>query len=785
MLLCGLVPASSAGALPSSADAPDSIISVADPGIALHIPSDGRINGDGFAAQVTGYRFAHRVGFGAGTVSAAAGQRLLVFGLQGAPLVSGTDSNGSPTPTVTALLVVDGAQEALPPAAPGGPAYYLASIPSTASDVALQLLMQGFTQTFSFTTGAREGLQPAVLYRTANSWEATDPVGQTITMATPDPAENLPNAAIDVTLSSASLTWFGPDGPADYPSDPRQAWLVLDLSSQAHNTAALAIGETLDYLSTLPAARVTLTLPGQAAPIPADLTGQGGSSDESTDHRGFLGGVYYWPVPADLTTAKVTITPGTITAQNSWLGSPQQITVPGSATFPLSMGAPYQPPPPPVSPPADASPPHTTSAQTGSHHSSGFPVAALIAIPIAVLVLGGLLFARRRTRRRPPVPAFASAPIEVPTFDPIPLPAVTGRAAEPTRPHPAEPPSPPPGPAANGSASQDGKPGRVGSAAAGSPATRRVLATPPTEPVLPPAGWLRVDVLGPPGLWAWDVVLSPLGPKVLEILVLLAVYPGRRFTADQLRFRLGMGLETELTRDTIRRYINELRRLLGDERIPATRPGKGYCARGVTTDAAQLVEAVRQAAASTTPEQRAHHLAEGLSLVRGAPFADAPADGYGWADNDQDLTSFMSKTIRTAAAELSAMAIEAGDGVLGAWAAEKGRLVDPTNEDLLIPLPRSFGVAGAGRSLRRLDPHHGRLPFRLRAARPPRRSIRSTSGRPHPPRHHRAGRQLSTSPIRRSINTGNRQILAGRRSNVRVRKHGQRAGERQIGGSDI
>ena len=38
--------------------APGSIQQVAQPGIALHVPADGRIDGYGFATDVTGYRFA-------------------------------------------------------------------------------------------------------------------------------------------------------------------------------------------------------------------------------------------------------------------------------------------------------------------------------------------------------------------------------------------------------------------------------------------------------------------------------------------------------------------------------------------------------------------------------------------------------------------------------------------------------------------------------------------------------------------------------------------------------
>ncbi len=339
--LVALNTAPPAAAEPDSVAAPASIQVVSAPGIALHVPADGRVNGDGFAAQVTGYRFANQIGNGPSTEKAARGQRLLVFGLEVAPLTPQTDSQDHSTPAVSALLDVDGAQQPLPaaPSAGDAPAYFLASIPSNAAAVALDLSSQGFTQTFSFTTGARQGPQPAVLYRTQSSWQATDPVDRTVTMATPDPAENVPDAAIDVTLSSADVTWFGPDTSGHNPAAADQAWLVMDMKSQPHSTAAIATGYELNYLSTLGPSQVTLTLPGQPRPLPATIAGKGGPADESQDQSGFFGGVYYWQVPADLTSGTVTITPGAITAESNWLGSPRTITVPGAVTFPLSFGA--------------------------------------------------------------------------------------------------------------------------------------------------------------------------------------------------------------------------------------------------------------------------------------------------------------------------------------------------------------------------------------------------------------------------------------------------------------
>jgi len=385
---------------------------VAVPGISLHVPGDGRLNGDGFAAVVTGYRFASLVGYGSSTLRASPGQELLVFGVEGLSVSGGSGGGGGSGPGPSALLVVDGAEEALPAVSGrgGGPAFFLASVPSGSVSVELQVSSQGFSQTFSFSSGARVGSSPVVLYRAAGSWEAVDPLDETTTMGTPDPAENLAGAKIDITVSSADLTWFGPGGPGDYPSGPGEAWLVLHASSQAHPISVLPVGFELNYLSTLSAGQVTLSVPGVAAPMPALIAGKGGPADESTGQSGIFGGVYYWQVPADLSAATVTITPGTITAEDNYLGSPQSISVPGSAVFSLSFGSLYQPPPPLSSPPPDAaasgsagaaarSAAPTVVSTSGGHSSvlSWLEWRSALAVAVGVLaVVAGAFYQRRR-----------------------------------------------------------------------------------------------------------------------------------------------------------------------------------------------------------------------------------------------------------------------------------------------------------------------------------------------------------------------------------------------------
>ena len=99
------------------------ITAVASPGIALHVPADGRLDGSGFAVDVSGYRFAYGIGYGPNAEEASAGQVLLVFALSG----SGAD--------IQAQLLVDGFGTVLPHATTPNastPAYFLASVPVTA-----------------------------------------------------------------------------------------------------------------------------------------------------------------------------------------------------------------------------------------------------------------------------------------------------------------------------------------------------------------------------------------------------------------------------------------------------------------------------------------------------------------------------------------------------------------------------------------------------------------------------------------------------------------------------
>jgi len=208
----------SASLASATAPGPGTVGVVATAPVALRQPLDGRVNGDGFAAEVVGYRFAHQLGTGALARRAAPGQVFLAFGVT-------SDSRA-----VSARLLVDGYAERLPGFVAFSavyPTYYLASVPEKAADVALERSRDGFAQEFSFTKGGREGAQPSVLYDSATDWEQTAGFTGENALSVLGPGGHVQETAHQVLLISVTLTYFLPGSHA-VPGGLSRAWLVVD-----------------------------------------------------------------------------------------------------------------------------------------------------------------------------------------------------------------------------------------------------------------------------------------------------------------------------------------------------------------------------------------------------------------------------------------------------------------------------------------------------------------------------------------------------------------------------
>jgi hypothetical protein len=305
-------------------------------------PADPRLNDYDLTGQVLGVA----TGPATGTTGAGPHQTLWAFGLNWVTTptnrttgtVGVTAELAATTPTGAVHLPITlPARADRPGGGPSGPMWFLASVPARSTDVAVTVTTGGYPQTFDVTSLGPQPPTPAALYRTPTSWDTVQSVDVTDQIPTPDPgidfAPDLATATLPVHLHSLTLSWFGPGGPTDTPTDPEQAWLTVDLSSQTENLT-LGSDAYLDYNTPITAAGLTLTLPGQA-PIAATLTpGEG----PDTPGVGIFVDRYAFAVPATLTTAALTVTPGTLQVHgDSDYSPPTTITATGSATFPLTL----------------------------------------------------------------------------------------------------------------------------------------------------------------------------------------------------------------------------------------------------------------------------------------------------------------------------------------------------------------------------------------------------------------------------------------------------------------
>jgi hypothetical protein len=676
-----------------------SITALQSPGIALYSPVDGRLDGDGFALDVTGYRFAYQVGYGPSVQEAAPEQALLVFGL------SGTG------PDVTANLEVDGQGEALPSATTSNastPSYFLASVPVDANDVALELSADGFSQTFSFTTGRREGLQPAVLYRGQGRWQQVDNIGQVSYVETPDKVDGLMYDRVEVTLTAATLTYFLPGTDAT-PTSPSKAWVVLSGSAMPNLAPDNPGGMSeflINYMKTLPGSDLTLTLPGQK-PMPAMLTGQGGSDDESGQNGGWglFGGDYYWQVPAGIVSATLKVNlPAQLLAEGQDNGSPREIPVDGEVppvriAFAPPTGLPtVSSPNPPVW--AGKAPATATVAHSRARHASasgpttkakgdGSPgtIFVIVVIVVIAFLVAAILFRRRRPvaaqvlvtdarqAQRPETGGFSPSP-------PIgPAPAMAATASlRPTGPPGAAPPepysTPPPAVDPIGRARAAAPPPVIKSDPP--PPPKPVLVPVPAGPPPRPVGMIEAVVFDGPGVAGRPDGVQDLDASAMELLHFLVANEGRAFTGDELRAMISEGRPAELGKKTMWTYASSLRQAIGEQHLPSS-TGRHRLV-GVTSDATRFNAAVARSKSDLA--NTAAHLTEALSFVSGVPYVHAPAGAYGWAQLGDHVSS-LSNTVLRVAAGLSRLALAAGDPELASWAVAKGRLIRREDDRLL------------------------------------------------------------------------------------------------------
>lgn len=683
---------------------PGKVVGLSDPGVELTPPADGRLRGDGIALIVTGGALTDRAGQGDQAISAGPGRHLIVFGLRQVPQPKIRD-----TPSASLALVVAGDRRSidLSSLSGQGPWYFAASIPAGQTDVYLELSAAGFAQRFSLMTLTRPGPDPVALYRDPDNPAVvstdTASIGVAATTVPPDGD----SIRMLITAGTVTVSWFGPDAAIHTPASPDQAFLTV----QAAENNDPQVGRP--FRAAIPAAKVHLVL-ADGTRVDAAHTG---------DSTGLLSGTYYFVVPADTSTATLSVdaysAPGTdfLASINNRITA---ATVALSA-FTIPLALPKAPVPPPTTPVTvlkltHASPVASGAAAnpTAAHGPSAVPLGIVLILLAGAGALTWTTVHRRRSaagRSTAPSGGLASPAPSPPTMA-VPVGVEVSEGPSTSGP-PASGPGDPSKPA--WSSTVPGQPERpvaptltapvageplvtsmeIATASGAAPRPAAHVPTPVLVPIPvgapePPAGLLYFEVLGPLRVVGWPDDQARSVP-VLDLATYLALHPGRAYTAEDLRDPLSIGKPRALEADTIRTYASTLRRAVGSDHLPDA-GRRGYTLTAAGTDWHDFRGLTSAAATATEPVGQARLLAEALALVRGLPFAELPSSGFGWVATELYISQ-VEVAVTAAAQRLVELALAAGDWPMAAWAAERGLIVSPTAQTLNASVLRASAAS--------------------------------------------------------------------------------------------
>jgi hypothetical protein len=676
----------------------DQVVSLSNPGVALVRPADGRLRGYGFSAVITGVTAVDSAGPTSAPIFAGPHRHLVVFSLNLTtyPAPDGLGAGTAPPLRADVALASGYLPFETNQLRSNGQATYVVSVPDHSGDVDLEMTAADLTSSFSLTTLHRVGTQPAVLYRDPVLSSLSIKVGQSVPVPVEVPDQGFSGQEI-IGVTSATLTRFEPGDPAVQPSDPNDAYLAIvgtDGKDPDPPPGYLPGAHFVDGFSALAPTALTLTLPGGQTAAAA----QSGSTLD-----GLLSGTYYFLVPADITSATLSVAPGTVSGDvyDVFTGMADNVTFTQPADFTLNF------------PPLPSAPLISTSTSTLPvvHNDPATGLAGVTStvsgvkwlIPIGTTLLLGFGIAlfrgrgRRRSRRsrasgrphpyRPLVALSAQHRIDASSvlhstalvaLGPGPRPPGwqgSSGAGE------ASPPLSPPfieGPSTSAS------PQRVSTNPIGARSTRS----------------LELLVLGPVEVRGWKH--RPRRRIVTALLCYLALHPGRPVSGDQLLSALWPigSSRKEATRASLHTYVSDLRRALPEGMVPDAGGSDGYMlAGGIPTDWGTFVELVIEAK-DAMPHDAAHLRYQALSLVRGAPFAGATSDMYEWVISEHHVAA-MEVAITACAHALADWRLRTGDGDGAADAARIGLVAVNDSYVLHADMIRSTRVSGDPAALRR------------------------------------------------------------------------------------
>ena len=200
--------------------------------------------------------------------------------------------------------------------------------------------------------------------------------------------------------------------------------------------------------------------------------------------------------------------------------------------------------------------------------------------------------------------------------------------------------------------------------------------------------------VGSVGVVGW--VSDPERRIVVELAAYLACHQQRPYTAEEVHaavWPLADG-KRDISLDTVRQYLSRLRRALGEEHLPDAGKVGGYQFASTVSSDWFRFQALGEAARRGDRADVIGLWRLALGLVRGAPFAGVPAGSYGWAW-DELIVATMEAAIVEVAHQMAAACMDEGWPKQADWAAGRGLLAVPTDEELLADrLRAAFAMGG-------------------------------------------------------------------------------------------
>lgn len=665
-LAAGLVLAACSSAPKTPAASAGSSTRLLDPGHAeaiatpsgLSAPADGALNGPSYTAEVTSS------GQTASTTDWRAGPGDVLEAFAFSWDVS-ADDNGN---TAAASLRAGSYSAGLPNLAGQGSAAYVMAVPK-ASHVILDITRDGTTEGFDLTAGHRLASDAAAYYR-SRTGIVSDVLSaeKTVTVTT----SNGDSYPVSFSLGTETLDYLSPTGqPASGADD---AWLVTDLSEVP--SGPTAPGE----FDVIPPGDITLSVPG-LAPIPVQVDDQGSAGPK--DYNGLLDGAYYFPVPAGLTTATLSIASCSVAYAPDLLTDSATASVPG-LSFSLSFPA---PPPTPVAAPAVHHANGPTAKKTVTSTVALHPIGPLDDVAggagvLAVLVAGGVIVTRRRRRGVAATPSAADG-LEFP-WPPASSTAQETNTAEPIEEPTADPDQASPRPETDADAplvSPLGSESLELAHAVDTPVPETPLAAAPatdtngTAPKPPPAPTrqppvpsvdpervaprplVEARVMGKPD---WSGLLNPPS-RCLELFCFLVTHPGRYWSDGDLAGAM-RPVGGEISEASIRDYASQIRRSLPDGVVlPEAKAAGGYQLSGSVGSDWDRFRALTEAAGKAGDDRdKITLLTAALDLAGDRGFSGIKAGTFTWV-SFESLDHRINDAIRQAKADLSAAYRRQGD----------------------------------------------------------------------------------------------------------------------------